>query len=104
MPIPALRAPRAFAGDKPGPFAPGTGRDLRILVDLPPRQRQVDDSTTTWDRLGVPDPSRFGRASARPGRSVVAPVSCRRRSAWWDAHGGQGVELPVQALFGGGPG
>ena len=59
MPIPALRAPRAFAGDKPGPFAPGAGRDLRILVDLPPGQRQVDDSTTTWDRLGVPDPSRL---------------------------------------------
>jgi hypothetical protein len=59
MPIPALRAPRAFAGDKPGPFAPGAGRDLRILVDLPLGQRQVDDSTTTWDRLGVPDPSRL---------------------------------------------
>jgi hypothetical protein len=59
MPIPALRAPRAFAGDKPGPFTPGIGRDLRILVDLPPGQRQVDDSTTTWDRLGVPDPSRL---------------------------------------------
>lgn len=59
MPIPALRAPRPFAGDKPGPFASGTSRDLRILVDLPPEQRQVDDSTTTWDRLGVPDPSRL---------------------------------------------
>jgi hypothetical protein len=59
MPIPALRAPRAFAGDKPGPFALEKGRDLRILVDLPPGQRQVDDSTTTWDRLGVPDPSRL---------------------------------------------
>jgi hypothetical protein len=54
MPIPALRAPRPFAGDKPGPFEPGASRDLRILVDLPPGQRQVDDSTTTWgrDQLG----------------------------------------------------
>ena len=59
MPIPALRAPKAFAGDKSGPFALEKGRDLRILVDLPPGQRQVDDSTTTWDRLGVPDPSRL---------------------------------------------
>jgi hypothetical protein len=57
MPIPALRAPRAFAGDKPGPFAPEAARDLRILIDLPPEQRQADDSTTTWDTLGVPDPS-----------------------------------------------
>lgn len=59
MPIPALRAPRAFAGDKPGPFVPGTGRDLRILVDLPSQQRQADNSTQTWDTLGVPDPARL---------------------------------------------
>ena len=58
MPLPTLRVPRAFAGDEPGPFAP-EGRGLRILVDLPPEQRQVDDSTTTADRLGVPDPSRL---------------------------------------------
>ncbi len=59
MPIPVLRAPQAFAGDKLGPFTVGTGRDLRILVDLPAGQRQVDASTTTWDRLGVPDPSQL---------------------------------------------
>jgi hypothetical protein len=59
MPIPALRAPQAFAGDKPGPFAAGTGRDLRILVDLPAGQRQVDDSTKSSDTLGVPEPSRL---------------------------------------------
>lgn len=59
MPIPALRAPRAFAGDKSGPFAPEAARDLRILIDLPPEQRQADNSTTTLDRLGVPEPSRL---------------------------------------------
>jgi len=59
MPIPELRAPLAFAGDKPGPFAGGAGRDLRVLVDLPASQRQADDSITSADRLGVPEPSRL---------------------------------------------
>jgi hypothetical protein len=59
MPIPELRAPLAFAGDKPGPFAGSAGRDLRVLVDLPASQRQADDSTTSADRLGVPEPSRL---------------------------------------------
>jgi hypothetical protein len=59
MPIPALRAPRAFAGDTPGPFAPEAARDLRILIDLPPEQRQADNSTTAQGRLGVPEPSRL---------------------------------------------
>ena len=59
MPMPELRAPLAFAGDKPGPFAGGAGRDLRVLVDLPASQRQADDSTTSADRLGVPEPSRL---------------------------------------------
>ncbi len=59
MPIPELRAPLAFAGDKPGPFAASAGRDLRILVDLPASQRQADNSTTSPGRLGVPEPSRL---------------------------------------------
>jgi hypothetical protein len=59
MPIPELRAPPAFSGDKPGPFVGSAGRDLRILVDLPASQRQADDSTTSPDRLGVPEPSRL---------------------------------------------
>src|SRR5712691_7901007 len=59
MPIPALRAPQARAGDKPGPFAVNGGRDLRVLVDLPAGQRQVDDSTMMWDKLGVPAPARL---------------------------------------------
>jgi len=59
MPIPELRAPLAFAGDKPGPFAGGAGRDLRVLVDLPASQRQADDSTTSPGRLGIPEPSRL---------------------------------------------
>jgi hypothetical protein len=59
MPIPELRAPLAFSGDKPGPFAGSAGRDLRVLVDLPASQRQADDSTTSPGRLGVPEPSRL---------------------------------------------
>lgn len=59
MPIPELRALLAFAGDKPGPFAGSAGRNLRILADLPASQRQPDDSTTSADRLGVPEPSRL---------------------------------------------
>jgi len=42
MPIPELRAPLAFAGDKPGPFAGSAGKNLRILVDLPASQRQPE--------------------------------------------------------------
>ena len=52
MPIPELRAPLAFAGDKPGPFAGSAGRDLRVLVDVPASQRQADDSTAFSGRLG----------------------------------------------------
>jgi hypothetical protein len=60
MPIPQLRPPRAYASDGPGPFTSGGGgRDLRILVDLPAEQRQMDDSVTTFDQLGVPDAVRF---------------------------------------------
>ena len=58
MPIPELRAPLAFAGDKPGPFAGNAGRDLRVLVDLPASQRQADDSThlsrTGWGFPSLP--------------------------------------------------
>jgi hypothetical protein len=59
MSIPELVAPRAFAGDGPGPFAGSTGRELRVLVDLPAHQRQADDSASSWDMLGVPEPSRL---------------------------------------------
>ena len=59
MPIPELRAPLAFAGDKLGPFAGSAGRELRVLIDLPASQRQADDSNTSPDRLGVPEPSRL---------------------------------------------
>lgn len=60
MSIPRLQAPRAYAGDGPGPFTSGGGgRDLRILVDVPAEQRQMDDSVTTFDQLGVPDAARF---------------------------------------------
>jgi hypothetical protein len=60
MPIPALHPRVDRAGDPPGPFADAAeGRELRLLVDLPAKQRQMDDCITTWDRLGVPDPSRL---------------------------------------------
>jgi hypothetical protein len=59
MPIAGLRPPRTLAGDEPGLFTPGgAGRDLRILVDLPVAQRQVDDSAAS-SGLDVPDPARF---------------------------------------------
>jgi hypothetical protein len=60
MPIPALHPRVGRAGDPPGPFADAAaGRELRLLVDLPAKLRQMDDCITTWDRLGVPDPSRL---------------------------------------------
>jgi hypothetical protein len=60
MSIPHLTPPLARSGDEPGPFIAGTGgRPLKILIHLLSEQRQFDDSTTTWDKLGVPDPARF---------------------------------------------
>jgi hypothetical protein len=60
MPIPALHPGVGRAGDPLGPFADvAESRELRLLVDLPAKQRQMDDCITTWDRLGVPNPSRL---------------------------------------------
>ena len=59
MAVPVLHPPLALAGDQPGPFATSaTGRDLRILIDLPEKQRQRDDSVA-GSGLGVPDPARL---------------------------------------------
>ena len=83
-----LRAPLAFAGDKPGPFAGDAGRALRVLVDLPASQRQTDDSTTSPDTLGVPEPSRLPGASATATTSTFTGCQTRTRptspepSAW----------------------
>lgn len=40
MPIRGLCAPLSIAGDPPGPYE--GGRALKILVDLPPKSRQVE--------------------------------------------------------------
>ncbi|HUY45020.1 MAG TPA: hypothetical protein VMV92_04760 [Streptosporangiaceae bacterium] len=59
MPVPALHAPLALAGDKPGPFSGNAARrGLGMLIDLPAGQRQLDDSAT-GSGLGVPDPARL---------------------------------------------
>src|SRR5262249_54731319 len=55
----ALHPPLGLAGDPPGPFAATTtGRDLRMLIDLPAEQRGLDDSVA-GSGLGVPDPARL---------------------------------------------
>ncbi len=59
MAVPVLQPPLALAGDQPGPFATGTTcRDLRILVDLPEKQRRLDDSVAS-SGLGTPEPARL---------------------------------------------
>lgn len=60
MAIPRVVSPFRYAGDGPGPFA-ATERDrpLRVLIDLPAGARRIDDSTKSWDQLGVPRHTHF---------------------------------------------